>query len=352
MAIPLIRCIKERFGSKIQIILSLWSESALSHPIIKQNVFPFFFLPFDLPPLLKKVFKNLAPSAIFVMKYELWLNFFSLAHKNKIPLFLVSFRVNPSRFQNNLFYRLYLKECLKKATFIFTISEKSAKHLASIKIKNVQVAGDIRLDTLSIIRNEGEKVIQTLPPFPKDKDYFIAGSIWMSDILFLKNFIKENVSKFYFILAPHKIEKKFIDYLLKEFGSSASLYSNFAKHIQKNFSIIILDTYGILKYIYYLGRIAYIGGAKYKGLHNIFEPLAWGTPVIFLKPHSKYEEAYFFQELGIAKIVFSYKDIENALQTLSKEKTKKIINKFLTDPFPISKEIVTKSLEYIQKAKS
>jgi 3-deoxy-D-manno-octulosonic-acid transferase len=42
---------------------------------------------------------------------------------------------------------------------------------------------------------------------------------------------------------------------------------------------------------YALGKIAYVGGAFGKGLHNILEPAACGLPVIFGPKHRKFLEA-------------------------------------------------------------
>jgi 3-deoxy-D-manno-octulosonic-acid transferase len=57
--------------------------------------------------------------------------------------------------------------------------------------------------------------------------------------------------------------------------------------------VLFIDNIGMLSSLYQFAKIAYVGGGFGKGLHNILEPLGFGSPVIFgkVKKASKFPEA-------------------------------------------------------------
>ena len=67
---------------------------------------------------------------------------------------------------------------------------------------------------------------------------------------------------------------------------------------------MIIDSIGILKYLYRYSDVAYIGGGFNNGIHNTLEPLSYGIPVLFgPKNHSKFTEAKKILELNLGTVV-------------------------------------------------
>ena len=59
-----------------------------------------------------------------------------------------------------------------------------------------------------------------------------------------------------------------------------------------DYSVLIVDTVGLLTKIYSYANVAYVGGAMGKtGLHNILEPITFGVPVVIGQNFQKFPEA-------------------------------------------------------------
>jgi 3-deoxy-D-manno-octulosonic-acid transferase len=79
----------------------------------------------------------------------------------------------------------------------------------------------------------------------------------------------------------------------------------------------------MLSSLYQFGRIAYVGGAFGKGLHNILEPLGFSVPVIFgkVKRESKFPEATQSQLEGCGFAVQDGQGLFQVFSELEKENT-------------------------------
>ena len=64
-------------------------------------------------------------------------------------------------------------------------------------------------------------------------------------------------------------------------------------------NILIIDSIGILKYLYRYADIAYVGGGMgNKGLHNILEPAIFSVPILIGKNFQGFSEAEDLTSLG------------------------------------------------------
>ena len=110
--------------------------------------------------------------------------------------------------------------------------------------------------------------------------------------------------------------------------------------------LLLIDSIGVLKYIYKFAIISYVGGGfNKKGLHNILETCIYGNPIIIGKNYKFFSEA---KDLIRLKGVFSIKNSKefNAIvnEILLSEKKRneiKIINrKFINDNLVSINEII------------
>jgi len=84
----------------------------------------------------------------------------------------------------------------------------------------------------------------------------------------------------------------------------------------KNYSVLILNTIGLLGRAYSYANIAYVGGAAGNtGLHNILEPATFGLPIIIGENFSKFPEAERLRQLAG---LFSVKNSEEFSAIMTK----------------------------------
>ena len=117
------------------------------------------------------------------------------------------------------------------------------------------------------------------------------------------------------IIAPHDISSSFISKLENLYGKKSIKFSCLKSEDDFKREILIIDSIGILKYLYAYGYISYVGGGmSNKGLHNILEPAVFSCPVIIGFNYKGYVEAEELIELGG---VYSVKDSEEFYETFT-----------------------------------
>ena len=66
-----------------------------------------------------------------------------------------------------------------------------------------------------------------------------------------------------------------------------------------SYTVLIIDTIGLLTKIYSYANIAYVGGgAGNTGLHNTLEPAVFGVPVLIGNNYKTFKEARELADLG------------------------------------------------------
>ena len=248
-----------------------------------------FYLPEDFRRKAGKFIQLLAPDVVFFIKYEYWYNYLSILKKKGIPTYIVSAIFRPSQ----PFFKIYgswFRKQLNNLSWFFVQDEDSEKLLRKIGIDNVSVSGDTRFDRVNAIVRQN-KTIKGLDAFNKDSQIILAGSTWPEDEKILIPFILKHKSEFKFIIAPHEVEQERINGLLAQLGSDCLLYSKSDETNIRESRILIIDSIGILAYLYRYAFVAFVGGGFGVGIHNILEPAAFGIPIIFGPNYERFREA-------------------------------------------------------------
>ncbi|MBK8487582.1 MAG: 3-deoxy-D-manno-octulosonic acid transferase [Chitinophagales bacterium] len=264
------------------------------------------YLPVDTNHNAKKFLEIVNPQIALFVKYEFWFHYLSTLHQQEIPIILFSsiFRKEQIFFK---WYGLLFRKMLGYFDKIFVQTIASKELLQSIHI-NAEVAADTRFDRVYTISNLPESD-NKLQEFKGDSPLFIGGSTWPVDekiiIEVFNVFLKPK--NFKLVIAPHDVSLKNIERLQSFFGNDCGLLS---ETMDKNKSVLIVNSIGKLAEIYRHAKYVFIGGAFGKGLHNVLEASVYGKPVFFGDNYQKFNEAVELQKAGAA---FS---IENADQLI------------------------------------
>lgn len=259
------------------------------------------YLPLDTPRNAKRFMKYFKPSKVFFIKYEIWVNHLKAAKKSGAQLYSVS----ASFRKNHRFFKWY-GGTFRKALFLFDhifVQYRLSKDLLSnIGINNVTVSGDTRYDRVAQ-RAEEEKENAIISPWAKGESIFVMGSSWPIDEEMIIPYINDYKIKTKVIIAPHEVNSAHIQQIEDRLKVNYQLYTNIQKgeELKRHTHVLILDCIGVLADAYKYGNIAYVGGGFGTGLHNILEPAAFGSPVIFGPIHQKFPEAQAFIDAGIGK---------------------------------------------------
>jgi 3-deoxy-D-manno-octulosonic-acid transferase len=274
-----------------------------------------FYLPPDLPGIAAKFIKILSPDIVFFIKYEYWYNYLAILKQKQIPTYMVSAIFRPSQ----PFFKIYgfwFRKQLNNLSWFFVQDVDSERLLRKIGIHQVTVSGDTRFDRVSAIVRQ-KRTIAGMDEFCRDSRIILAGSTWPEDEKILLPFILGNKSEFKFIIAPHEVHKERIDRLLSQLGPDSLRFSQSDEAKMRKAHILVIDSIGILAYLYRYAFIAFVGGGFGVGIHNILEPAAFGVPVIFGPNYDRFREARELILEGGAISINNEEDLSQALRQLA-----------------------------------
>ena len=308
---PVIEAIKKNINN-VKIILTFFSPSG--YEIRKNYAFAdyIFYLPLDTKKNVKKFYSFIKPDVVIFVKYDFWYNYLNEAHKQNIPLILISATFK----QQSIFFKPYgrfFKNMLNYFTKIFVQDENSQKLLHKINIDS-EISGDTRCDrVIEIAQNANlpDKILNII----NNKMVIVVGSAWKKDIKIIKktiNYFKDIL----WIIAPHNIEKQNIDKIIQLLNKKVIKYSEIVNNQEFEGNILIIDNIGMLASLYKTAYIAYVGGGFGKGIHNILEPAVYGIPVIFGPNFIKFNEAVDLIKLKAAFTVKNETEAFNIFKML------------------------------------
>ncbi|MGB1307925.1 MAG: 3-deoxy-D-manno-octulosonic acid transferase [Oceanihabitans sp.] len=309
--LPVFKEIRKQYA-KHKIILSFFSPSG--YEIRKNTTIAdvVVYLPLDTKKNAKRFLDLVNPELTVFVKYDIWPNFLKLlkARNHRAILISALFRPNQSFFK---FYGGHLRKALFAFEHIFVQNNSSKQLLETIHYHNVTVSGDTRFDRV-YSQLEQNNTLGFIEEFKSNSLCVVAGSTWPEDETILIDYINNKVSEeLKFIIAPHNINQSQIENFKKQLQVPTICFSEKEGKKLESFSVLILDTIGLLTKVYRYADIAYVGGAMGNtGLHNTLEPAVFGVPIVIGNNFKKFPEA---QEMLDNKGLFSVQT-KTELQTI------------------------------------
>lgn len=334
------------------VCVSFFSPSGYENVIKKPQPFVNFitYLPFDTHLNAEEFVKTLEPKVVLFVKYDLWYHHLAAVKKRNIPLFLIAAALRKDQVYFAWYGEFFLQMLLNFG-HIFTQNQETADLLDQVGYSKWTVAGDPRYDNVQAIRFAPK----TFPEISEGikKKIIVAGSVWQEDMDLLIPYINSH-SDYQYLIAPHDIRSPNIEDWEKAITKPVIRHSQLRGNTHSQaWEVMIIDNIGMLSSLYQYARIAYVGGAFGKGLHNILEGLAFRIPVIFgwLKNKSKFPEWEISQKYGCGFAVKSANAFEEIMKKLEEDGTYTQTcigaEKLLTDNRGSAKKIMDKVDTYI-----
>lgn len=319
---PVIDMISERHGDSVQLAVTFYSPSGLDYytrhdragrnPAVKLAD----YLPFDTSSNARFCLDTMRPDLIVYVRYDLWPNLVSTAASRGIPQLLLSGRAPSGTGSLSALRKGLYRELYSSMRTIAAISEEDAEGFRSIVGPGVRVVttGDIRFD--QVIERIGRSTVKLPGAIAvPGRRYVIAGSTWPRDEdVVIPGFaaLLEREPGAGLIIAPHEPTGENIDRIIRSLEKYRLEYELLSKlkgegdAVRGN--VIIADGLGYLAELYAAGTIAYIGGGRTSGVHNVLEPALFGMPVLFGPRISNSWEAQHLVDSGSGVIVEGEED--------------------------------------------
>lgn len=302
---------------ELTVVISFFSPSGYDNVIKKPQIHVDFitYLPLDRKSWADQFVKALNPELAFFVKYDLWFHHIQALKKNRIPVFLISASLR----ENQSFFGVFggfFRQNLFSMDWIFTQNQRSIDLLRGIGFHRCSIAGDTRFDRVAATA-AAPKALPEIKQWIDHQPVIVVGSAWEEDMKLLIPLIN-SYPVYRWIIAPHDLNSEPMDRWASQLRVESKKYSGWDPADSN--SVLFIDNIGMLSSLYQFSKVAYVGGAFGKGLHNILEPLGFGVPVIFgkVKREVKFPEAAQSIQEGCG---FSVEDEKSLFEIFEKLET-------------------------------
>ncbi|MFZ2725205.1 MAG: lipid IV(A) 3-deoxy-D-manno-octulosonic acid transferase [Methylococcaceae bacterium] len=324
---PLIKLLQQlKPDIKLLITTTTPTGSARVQSILTHNI-SHVYLPYDVPIIVKRFLKHFKPKIAVIVETEIWLNLFKQCHQNTIPLYLINARLSEKSTRGYQKIPSLIKPALATISTIFTQSRLDAERfiqIGTIPDKVIHL-GNIKFD-ISIsqdLLNQARLIKDT---------QFAQRFVWLlasthdneeAQLLSLYPCLKKEIPELLIIIAPRHPERFNTIIKLAEQHAYKLITKSSNQLCQSDTDIYLLDSIGELKLFYATADISFVGGSLVDiGGHNILEPAAIGTPIVFgqyMRNFKAIAEAILNQQAAVQ--CFDLKAIEQSVLNLYHNET-------------------------------
>ncbi len=281
---PLIKKLLDKREERI--LLTLFTDTGINvakEKFGKNERVDIFYFPLDDKKNIKSILNKINLNLLILIETEIWPNLIKEVGK-KTKIIIVNGRISDKSLSRYKLLKNYLKSLFLYITKFYMQSEEDSKRIIEIgaQKERVETLGNIKFDIKfpEYTKQEKEELIRF---FSVDgRKVFTAGSSRTGEYEVLLDTFKK-LKNTLLILVPRHIERTpQVEEIIKQYGFSYKKFSDIEKGKNEKTDIIIVDKIGLLRKIYSITDVAFVGGTLVNiGGHSLLEPLFYGKTPIF-----------------------------------------------------------------------
>ena len=282
-ALPLLNRLKTAYPAQ-GIILSTITDTGQKVAMEKSPAgTDIFYLPFDIPFILRSVIKKMKPELLIIIETELWPNLVRVFKENGIPVILLNGRISEKSFHGYKKISFFMRKVLSSVDSFGMQNEEYAERLRSLEAnsRKIHIVGSFKFDA------NPSTHIPRWTSFIR-RPVIVAGSTHEGEEELMTSVytdLKRDFPDLNLIIAPRHPERfGRVEAMLRSKGIQFLKRSELPggrKTDAIRGTIILLDSVGELSAVYGISTIAIIGKSfRGYGGQNPLEPAYWGTPII------------------------------------------------------------------------
>ncbi len=251
------------------------------------------YFPLDLSLWVKRFLRAIRPTAIILMELEIWPNFLSITHENKIPLLIANGRITERSAASYQKYHWFpvLRNMLKLPDLWLAQDTVYAERFKLIGVNEdrIRILGNVKYDAIPT-QPDSETGLKYRKLFQADADtkIIMAGSTHSPEERYLLEAFSTAQQLFPNLILiivprhPQRFEEVYAECC--SFGNTlkyTALENTLDNTAPERSAIILIDKMGILSELYNAADIVFIGGSFIDhGGQNMLEPCGLGKPTI------------------------------------------------------------------------
>lgn len=242
------------------------------------------YLPYDLPDVWWRFFRQFTPALLIVMETELWPNLLAACAKRGIPTLLANARLSEKSARGYARMAWLARPMLRRLTAIAAQQQADANRFLALGLPPAALAvtGNIKFDfTLSQAQREAAKALHATWA-PEAQPLWLAASTHAGEdeqLLAAFRLARQQLPNLRLLLVPRHLER--FDRVATMAETEGWITVRRSSGAAGPFDVLIGDTMGELQVFYGACDLAFVGGSLVpRGGHNMIEPAAWAKPII------------------------------------------------------------------------
>lgn len=290
------------------------------------------YFPFDLTPAVRNFFSALQPELLLLAETEIWPNLLTEAGRFRVPVGILNARLSAKSASRYEHFRFFFQPLFRRLDFVLAQTGMDARRFAQLGVDpgKIEVFGNMKFDNVSLDLSNSPSPFSLKREWhfdPQDR-ILIAGSTHPGEEeilarVFLKLRGREPFLRM--VIAPRHIERsERLAERLRRHGlrvrmSLAGSSQNTAEtHPEQSFDVLILNQLGILKSLYAMADVVFMGGSLVRrGGQNPIEPAGFKRAILHGPHVHNFEKIYqLFDQEGAALSVRDEAQLAFALKRL------------------------------------
>jgi len=333
-ATPLVGALKKTFPATPLIFsVTTYTGYQIAAARFESSVKAVFYFPFDVTFSVKRIAAAADPALVIIVETDLWPNFLYEMKQREIPTILINARMSPKSFRGYRRLRFFMTPVLAGFSHICAQSAEDLEKLMKlgVTLRNITVTGNIKFDQTEDRKNPADiTVLKQRLNIEPGRPVLLAGSTHEGEEGMLQNAflrLKEDFADLFLIIVPRNPDRAAsICQTFRFAGWGADIMDAIIDRMphESRRDVIVVDRIGVLKDMYALADIAFVGGSLVNaGGHNPLEPAAYSKPILFGPDMSDFKEIAQMLTLQDAAIRIHNSDtFFDAVHTLLSDRSK------------------------------
>ncbi len=244
-------------------------------------------MPIELPALSVPFIDKINPKLLMINETEIWPLLLDTLKQKGIPYGIVNGRINEKSVRMMRLGWPVFNSGITGMSFVFPQEKQYLRRFRILGVdkEKQQALGCFKYDSAVSAMPDVEAVRQKYN-FPSDRRLICFGSTHPGEETQILDAVKPLFDKLNIgiILAPRHVKRTAeVEAIIKERGLE---YKKLSEPDCGKSNIVLVDSMGVLRDLYAVADLAYVGGSLIKrGGHNLMEPAAFAKPVI-AGPHN------------------------------------------------------------------
>lgn len=279
------------------------------------------FLPFDFQWIMRPLMKRIKPDLILITETDLWYNLMKEAKKQGAKIALVNGKISEQSAKRLSWLPFFTKRLLGFFDLFALQNQEYRDRFAALGVpaSKMHVTGNLKLDVPPPKNQTG---LAEQLHLSKDDVVIVAGSTHEGEerIILDAYCALKPASNRKLILVPRHPER--FNHVADLIQRTGRPWGRHSQGFSGGEEILLIDAMGLLNACYNLSTLSLVAGSFVPGIggHNIFEPAAFGKPVLF--------GAYMEGQKDFVRLMLS----AEAAEQVPVNQLKEVLERFLANP--------------------